>query len=52
MEMHAVMISFPSFFFLSLLFLFPPVNNMSAYPVRLLCLCTLFPNPQEAQGEN
>lgn len=23
---------------------------MSAYPVCLLCLCTLFPNPQEARG--
>lgn len=51
MEMHAVMISSALFFStLSFYFLYRIVNNSSASPVCLLCLCTLFPNPQEAQG--
>ena len=34
-------------FFHSLFLFFPTVNNMSAFPLLLLCLCTLFRNPQE-----
>lgn len=50
MEMHAVMISSSLFYsLLSFYFLHPIVNNMSASPDCLLCLCTLFPNPQEAR---
>lgn len=47
MEIQAVMI-YPSSSFLPL-FLYPSINNMSAYPIRLICLCTLFLNPQEAR---